>query len=405
MSEQSSLRESRWFAIRLAALVAIAPLAIDAYLPAMPAMAAFYNVDTPRVAISVSLFLAGFAIGQLLGGSFSDRLGRKPVAIAGIFVFTLCSIAIAFSQTLEELLALRFIQAIGGGFATVTAAAMVRDCFDGARSAQVFSMIGIIMMSAPMLAPAIGATLLLQFNWQSVFIFLGLYGAILLVVLITSFKETNQHKQKLSFAKTIGSYASVLGHRGGMPYIVALAFAYATMFIFISQSAFIYVEYFGVEEKHFPWFFGANIVVMMLCNRINIRCLNNHPPQKLIFVGVTLQTLATLSLVLQVTLSEQPSLIGVLASLMLSVGALGFINANGVASALHYFPKNSGTANALIGAIEFLLGGLISSAVALMQDASLLALSLGMLACAAIAAAILVVNALVRQSVLRQSEF
>jgi len=369
----------------------------------MPAMAAFYQVDTPRIAVSVSLFLAGFAIGQLLGGSFSDRLGRKPVAIAGIFVFMLCSVAIAFSQTLDQLLVLRFLQAIGGGFATVTAAAMVRDCFDGARSAQVFSMIGIIMMSAPMLAPAIGATLLLQFNWQSVFVFLGLYGAVLLLVLMRFFKETNKHKQTLSIAKTLYSYWSVLCHPGGMPYIVALAFAYATMFIFISQSAFIYVEYFGLAEKHFPWFFGANIVVMMACNRINIRCLNNHPPQKLIFVGVTLQTLATLSLVLQATLVAQPSLIGVLASLMLSVGALGFINANGIASALHYFPKNSGTANALIGAIEFLLGGLISSAVALMQDSSLVSLSFGMLACAAIAAGILIVNALVRRAKLKHN--
>ncbi len=151
---------ARRVAILVAANTALAPFAIDAYLPAMAALAARVGASIHHTELSISVFLAGFAIGQLLFGPLSDRLGRKPVLLGGLVVFMLASLAITTIGSLSELLVWRFVQALGGGACVVNSAAIVRDCFSGREAASVMSTMVMIMMLAPLVAPVVGSGLL-----------------------------------------------------------------------------------------------------------------------------------------------------------------------------------------------------------------------------------------------------
>jgi len=158
-------------AFKLALLVALTPFAIDTYLPAMLNIAVSMNASVNDVSMTIPLFLIGFALGQLVGGPLSDRYGRKPIAYIGLAVFLVCSLLISLSDNVETFYILRFIQAVGGGFATVVSAAIVRDLYSGKESAKVFSMITLVMMVAPLIAPALGAVMLAIGDWQHIFIF------------------------------------------------------------------------------------------------------------------------------------------------------------------------------------------------------------------------------------------
>jgi len=373
---------SKFFALQLALLVATTPLAVDAYLPAMPSMATFYNSDTQQVAVSVSLFLIGFALGQLVGGPSSDRIGRRPLVLMGLSGYILASVGIAFSNSVEQLWALRLLQAFSGGAATVTVGAMVRDRFDGQESAKVLSMVALIMMSAPLLAPGIGSLLLSYLNWQSIFIFLALYASFILLLCQQSLPETRAASlETKSWADIARDYARILSHRHAMAYIISLSFAFSTMFVFITESAYLYIDHFAISSSHFPFLFGANIVTMMLCNRINIGLLKRYQPQQIIWLGVSLQCAAALSFALLV-LSHNYQLYSVVPLIMLSVGSLGLIAANASSATLSFFPNSSGTANAVLGTSEFLLAGLIGTGISALPHNNLLPISLGMAFCA-----------------------
>jgi DHA1 family bicyclomycin/chloramphenicol resistance-like MFS transporter len=170
VTETSPVQISRLrLALALGPLIAVGPLAIDTYLPALPAMADSYGVRVTDVERSVSLYVMGTALGQLLGGPLSDHLGRKPVAWGGLLLFALASLLISLSTALWQLDLLRVIQALGGGATVVVAAASVRDWFDGQEAARVLSNIGLIMLIAPLVAPAVGAMLVLLQGWQAIF--------------------------------------------------------------------------------------------------------------------------------------------------------------------------------------------------------------------------------------------
>ena len=160
----------------LASLAALPPFAIDAYLPALPRIGEHFRADIQVIEASISTFLLGLALGQLLGAPLSDRYGRRPTALSGLAAFGLATALILVCRTAEQFLALRFLQALGGGVAVVNVGAVVGDLFDAQDSARVFNAIGAITVLAPLVAPVIGAGLLEAFGWRAVFVFLLAYG-------------------------------------------------------------------------------------------------------------------------------------------------------------------------------------------------------------------------------------
>jgi DHA1 family bicyclomycin/chloramphenicol resistance-like MFS transporter len=347
-------------------LTAVAPFAVDMYLPAMQAMALDLATPIHYVEISISTFLFGFAIGQLIGGPASDRFGRKPMIALGLTLFSITSLLLTQTESIDQLLFLRAIQAIGGGMATVNSSAMIRDLFAGDEMAKVLSMVAIVMMSAPLIAPMLGAFVVKFFDWQAIFLCLSIYSISVMLLLLWRLPETNPREKK-SKNKAIEdkeikpslwqSYKRVLTHRQAMGYIVAISFAFSGMFVFITSSAFTYLEYYSVSVQLFPFLFGANVLVMMLMNRINVWALNHYASTHILTVGLLIQLTCGIALI--AASYCQADLYLIVALNMLFVGSLGLIAANATAGALNFFPDISGTATAVIGVTEFTLGAIV----------------------------------------------
>lgn len=359
--------DARRIALLVAVNTAIAPLAIDAYLPAIPALAESVGASVHLTELSVSLFLFGFALGQLIFGPLSDRLGRRPVLLGGIGVFLLASLAITQVESLEMLWALRFVQALGGGASVVNSAAIVRDCFSGREAAKVLSTMVMILMLAPLVAPALGSGLLYLADWWLIFVFLAGYAVFVLWLLGRFLPETHgRDPDAPGFRQVLGNYASVLRHREAMGYILAVSMSFAGMFAFITGSPFLYMEYYGLSPAVYPFVFGANILVMAGSNRLNIRLLRHFPPQYNLLWGLGIQFAAGALLVAIFALGLD-SLYVVAPLLIVFVGMQGLIGPNAMSSMLDHFPGMSATATAMQGSIQFSCGALAGVLVGAFQ--------------------------------------
>ncbi|WP_235039742.1 multidrug effflux MFS transporter [Vreelandella profundi] len=357
----------RRVALLVAANTALAPFAIDAYLPAIGIIAESIGASIHRTELSISVFLFGFALGQLCFGPLSDRMGRKPVLLGGLVVFMLASLAITTVDSLSTLLFWRFIQALGGGACVVNSAAIVRDCFSGREAAKVMSTMAMIMMLAPLVAPAVGSLLLHVAGWWLIFVFLAVYAGFLLWLLGTRLPETRDMSlPAASPRQVIRNYASVLKHREGMGYICAVASSFAGLFAFVTASPFLYLDYFCLSPGTYPLVFGVNVLVIALSNRVNIHLLRKRSPQQNLRLGLLVQLVAALGLVL-VTALNMASLFVVVPLIMLFTGMIGLITPNAISALLDHFGHISATATALLGGIQFTCGALAGVMVGLFE--------------------------------------
>ena len=357
----------RRVALLVAANTALAPFAIDAYLPAIGVLAESIDASIQHTELSISMFLFGFALGQLCFGPLSDRVGRKPVLLSGLVVFMLASLMITTADSLTSLLIWRFIQALGGGACVVNSAAIVRDCFSGREAAKVMSTMAMIMMLAPLVAPAVGSLLLHIAGWWLIFVFLAVYAGFLLWLLGTRLPETRDtNLPAASPRQVIRNYASVLRHKEGMGYICAVAASFAGLFAFVTASPFLYLDYFSLSPSVYPLVFGVNVVVIALSNRVNIYLLRKRTPQQNLRLGLAVQLAAALGLVLAAALNVA-SLYVVVPLVMMFTGMIGLITPNAISSLLDHFGHISATATALLGGIQFSCGALAGVLVGLFQ--------------------------------------
>ena len=348
-------------AVILGSIVALGPLAIDTYLPALLTMSGHFQVPIHDVEISVSVYVLGVAAGQWLGGPFSDQLGRKPVAYAGLLLFVSGSLLIPFTGNVEQLYLLRFVQAIGGGATAVIAAASVRDHFMGKEAARVLTSIGLVMLLAPLLAPAIGSMLLELAGWQSIFFMLAIYGVLLVAVVavllpkVESDGGTEPLRRRLFTA-----YGRVIRERRAMGFILANALSFSAMFSFITDAAYLYMDYFGLSAALFSVAFGANVVTMLGLNRLNVILLRYFETAAIMKVGLIIQSVAALSL-LVLALTGLMTLWLVIPLIMMVCGMMALVMPNGIASLLSLFERDSGAATGLNGSLQFLLAGVVGT--------------------------------------------
>lgn len=338
--------------VLLAALTSVTPLAIDTYLPSMPEIARYLHVGIEKIEMTISIFLLFFALGQLIGGVLSDRIGRRMTALIGLGFFAAADFALFNTTTLEELYFFRALQALSGGLAIVNSSAIVRDLFHGKEAAKVFSTIASITMIAPMIAPALGALVISYFSWNYVFLFLGIYSSAVFLILFLYLPETGTK----TYTKIFEAYKKVLSHKEALSYILALSFSFSGMFIFIEKSSFIYMEYFHVTKTLFPILFGANVLVMIIFTRLNIKMVRTYEPKTILAVGMSIQFIAG---VILYAISYSPNILAVFLAMTIYVGILGVIFGNGIALALEFFKNDSGVANSVIGVSEFTIAGSI----------------------------------------------
>jgi DHA1 family bicyclomycin/chloramphenicol resistance-like MFS transporter len=354
VTETSSPQITRLrLALALGPLIAVGPLAIDTYLPALPAMADSYGVRVTDVERSVSLYVMGTALGQLLGGPLSDHLGRKPVAWGGLLLFALASLLISLSTALWQLDLLRVIQALGGGATVVVA--------------------------------AVGAMLVLLQGWQAIFIGLAGY-ALLMVVWVAKVMPTHipvaVDRRLRDVAK---GWGRVLSHRAAMAIILANGLSFSTLFAFITDSAFVYLRIYAVGETAFPLLFGANVATMILFNRVNLLLLRRIPAIRLMTAALIIQVSAAWLLLLTVLILGKPPLWLLVPLIMLAGGAVAMVIPNAIACFTHYFPHDSGAATGINGSLQFFLAGMTGILMTSLHNHSLLPLGLAMALAATLA--------------------
>lgn len=377
MKETSSAPYIRGFAWLLAGLVALGPLAIDAYLPAMPVMATDLATSLHNIEITLSVFLIGFAVGQLIGGPISDHFGRRLTILVGLSLFIFGSVFIALGSSIELLWLGRVLQAFGGGMGVVNTMAVVRDRYSGKASAKILSQIVTIMMAAPLLAPFIGAFFLLVSDWRSIFWFLAVYAIVLLFLLRRFLPETRVIPTMQNTAgqlqaqkpSAIQRYWAVLKHRRALGFLFAVAFSNAGMFTFITTSPGVYMGYYGVGASVYPILFAVNVIALSICNQINIRVLQHFEPAQVLRAGQRIQFAIGTLMVISVAFFALPIYL-LVPQIMLFVGMQGFVVANGMSTVTDFFPSNSATASALVSSSGFTMGAIVGGLAALASDGS-----------------------------------
>ncbi|PSF14196.1 multidrug effflux MFS transporter [Marinobacter shengliensis] len=368
-------------ALLLGMTVALGPLALDAYLPAFPAIARDFAIPHADVGLTLSAYVATLGMAQLVGGPLSDRYGRRNILFIGLAVFALASLMIALADNLSSMIAWRVVQGIGGAFCAVSVPAIVRDQVGGQEAARLFGLIGLIMFIAPAAAPSLGALMLALGDWHWIYVFLAAYAFFLAVVLqLALFPRLKPRPRATTPVKTlVTNYVLVLKHRTTMRFVGIQVMCFSSMMLFITHSSFIYQEWFGLSNSTFSVLFAANIGVMAALNLINRPLLRTFSSVVLLMVQVIIQFVMLVGLV-SVVLLDGP-LWAVAGFIIAAVGCQGGIVPNNMANALEFFPHMGGTAAAMLGASQFTLAGAISALSSAFGGEALLPITLSMLAC------------------------
>lgn len=354
----------------LGALTAFGPLAIDLYLPAFPALAQAFGTDVEHVQLSLATYFVGLALGQLAYGPVIDRFGRRGPLLFGIVLFCIASLGCALATSLEQLMVARFVQAVGGCVGMVASRTVVRDLCDPPTTAKVFSQLMLVMGLAPILAPAIGALLLEQAGWMSIFVLLSLFSAVCGVAVYRWLPETYPAGlARVPLGRALPQYLRLLRDRTFMGHTFAGGFAMAGMFAYIAGSPFVFIDLYGVAPSHYGWLFGANAAGFILMAQVNARLIRLHGPQYWLLRWSALHGLAGLVL-LGVALAHPAALVWLLPPLFGSIATLGGMVPNATACALAGQGENAGSASALLGSVQFGIAALASAAVGALHDGS-----------------------------------
>jgi len=351
-------------AVILGALTAIGPLAIDMYLPALPGIARDLGVPVAAVQRSLPSYFIGIAFGQVLYGPLSDRFGRKPALYIGLAIFVSASLGCAFTTSVTQLVVFRFLQALGGCAPLVVPRAVVRDYFDGRESVRMLSMLILVMMLGPILAPLIGGQLLVRFGWRSVFLVLAGYGLILLALAAWLLPESLRPEQRRreSAAAIASTYMGILRNREYLVWVLSGGLVFAGLLAYISGSSFVYIELFHVPPERFGLYFGANAIGLMIASQINRYLASRVHSEVIVRSVLPVAVAAGLTLFVD-AYTGFGGFVGILVPLFCFVACHGFVGPNTTALAMSPYGAMAGSASALMGTLQFVLGAASGSLV------------------------------------------
>ncbi len=362
-------REGR-FVLLLGALVAFGPLAIDLYLPALPAIAQGLAATPEAVQLSITVFLAGFALGMLFYGPVSDRYGRRTVMLSGIALFAVASLACMLATSAEQLIAARFIQALGGGAASVLARAVVRDVYAPTEAIRKLSLMAMVTAIAPLVAPLLGSVLLGWFGWRGTFAAVLAWGILSFAVVWWQLPETlpAERRGQLPLGAAFAAYLHLLRDPVAIGLLLAGGMSFAAMFAYITASPFYFIELQGFSPTAYGALFAANALGIFAANFVNSRLVKARGAAAMAGVGSACGFAGAVLLALAVA---QPDCVAaVVAGLFVVVSMTGLLGANCVGLLMARYPQNAGAAAALFGSSQFGLGMWASAAVSYTHDGS-----------------------------------
>lgn len=375
----------------LAALVAMGPISTDMYLPALPILARTYNASPAHVQLTLSLFLAGFALAQLAYGPLSDRFGRRPVLLGGVLLYTAASIACALAQSIDQLIVARFFQAVGACTGPVLARAVVRDLYGRERAARMLAYMGVAMGLIPAVAPILGGYVTIWFGWRGNFAALSGFGGLLVLGALFVLHETNRHRDPEATRPTrlLGNYRALVRDRRYLGYVLAAAAIYSGLFAFIQGSSFVLIEFLGVPTERFGLYFGVIVVGYIVGSAIAARMPARIGVDRMVLGGTLLAALAGLAMAGMAWLGVV-GIAAIIAPHFVYMAAVGIVLPNALAGALAPFPRMAGAASALLGFVQMGLAALSGMATGLFEDGTQVPMTtavfvMGALACAAYA--------------------
>lgn len=350
--------------LALGSLVALGPLTIDMYLPALPAISTDLNASSAAVQLTLTGTLVGLAGGQLLIGPLSDAWGRRPLLVAGIAVHVLASLLCVFAPSIAVLGGLRVLQGVGVAASSVVAMAMVRDLFDGAAFARIFSRLMLVMGAAPILAPTLGSAVLRWTDWRGVFVVLGVAGILLVVVAIFGLPETlPAHRRRRGGLTGSGRvYGALLRDRSFVGLVLVAGLAMAALFAYVSGSSFVFQSRYGLSEQQFGLVFGAGALGLIAATQLNVVLLRRAEPVQILGAALIVGTAAGVALVV-LAATGFAGLVGIVVPLWVVLASAGLALPNAPALALSRHGEAAGTASALLGSVQFGIGALAAPLV------------------------------------------
>lgn len=372
--------------IVLGAIGALTPLAIDMYLPAMPAIAKDLGVSAGAVQITLTAYTAGFAIGQLLHGPLADSYGRRPVMLVGIALFAIASIVSATTNGIDALTYVRTAQGFAGAAAAVVIQAVVRDMYDREDFARAMSFVTLVITLAPLAAPMIGGHLAVWFGWRSIFWVLAGFALVVIAMVLWKIPETlsAENRQPLHFRSTIRNYVQLCRAGFAMGLIFSGAFSFAGMFAFLTAGSFVYIDLYGVSPSEFGYLFGLNIVAMIAMTSLNGRFVKKVGSHAMLRFGLSIQLMAGFGLFISWLMNW--GLWGTVPFVVMFVGTISTIGSNSMALLLSRYPRMAGTASSLAGTLRFGTGSVIGAVVAAMPSGVAWPMILVMSACSVLSA-------------------
>lgn len=345
--------------------MAVTSLSTDIYLPAMPVMARDLQGNAE---LTITGFLIGFCIAQLIWGPISDRYGRRRPLFIGLGLFIIGSVGCALSTDIVQIVFWRVFQALGACTGPMLARAMIRDLFSRTRAAQMLSTLMIIMAIAPIAGPLIGGQMIKVTSWHTIFWLLAIIGTLMLISLFWLAETLPAEKRsQASVTRAFQNYYALLTNARYMRFTLCLMFYYVAAYAFITGSPFVYITYFGVDPQHYGWLFAINVLGLMAVSMVNRRLVHRYPLETLLRNAVLIATIATIVLAVATGL-KAGGITVIVGAVFVFFSMNGIIAATSTACALDAVPDVAGSASALMGALQYGSGIISSLLLALFSD-------------------------------------
>jgi DHA1 family bicyclomycin/chloramphenicol resistance-like MFS transporter len=369
----------RQLILLIAALTALSPLTTDLYLPAFPAMGHDLHAGQASIQLTLTAYLVGTALGQLVAGPLSDAHGRLAPLRLALGLYVVVTLATAFAPGVGVLVALRVAQGVIASTTIVVVRAVVRDLFEGVEVARFLSRLMTITGLVPILAPFFGGQLLRITDWRGIFVLLAVIGAVELVAMSRWLPETNPlHTRRTGgWPAAREAYVMLARDRVFLGAALTASFAFAALLVYISVASFVFEHGYGVSAQTFGLIFGVNAVFMVSAAHVNVRIVGRVEPRRLILVSLLAMTGA--AGVLLVTASARAfGVVGLMVPLSVMLFCQALVGPNAAAIALADHPEVAGTASAFLGCLQFAIGGVLAPVVGLAPEGSATAMAVAM---------------------------
>jgi DHA1 family bicyclomycin/chloramphenicol resistance-like MFS transporter len=364
--------------------MALGPLALDMYLPALPSLEIEFAATPARVQHTVSAYLFGMAIGQLAMGPLTDRFGRKPPLLGGLSLFVLASAGCALAHGIGSFVLLRFAQALGGSSIMVVVRAVIRDRFDAIQSARVLSLMMLVMGAAPILAPLAGGWLLVAASWHWIFWLLAAYALFCIAAAFLFLEESHPPQARIgSIGEALAGMLPLARNRLFIGPALVFMFSFGAFFAYLAAAPFVFIQHFHIPAERFGLYFGANAFGFILVSQLNRRLVSGRGPRKVLGWGVGILAAAA-ALLIVCALTGLGGFDAVFGLLFFVVASLGLIASNVSAVAMAPFGDRAGGAASLLGFSQAMTGVAASAAVGAIHGQGAIPMATVIAVCAAV---------------------